>query len=337
MGSEISEAPGAAIVFESVADADRRIAGVAAAARIARDCAAAGHGRIWLALPGGGPLRPETIEDVERLAAPASVETWDTERIADLAERVGPEGLAIVPAVLPVESDILKATGKTSDGPVAKSLNRPLSRRLSALLLRLPGLRPIHASFGTALIAIIMFIALIAGGPTCLIAGGLLFQAASVFDGVDGEVARATFRTSAAGATLDSAIDAATNYLFILGVTINLSAQGNPHAAALGTWGLALLATGLLAIGWQTARSDTPLGFDLLKHQFAPRLLSPLARFVFGFVTTVTSRDFFAFLFALLIVAGRPMAVLYIFASAATVWILIVAVAAVPALRQRSA
>jgi hypothetical protein len=40
--------------------------------------------------------------------------------------------------------------------------------------------------------------------------------------------------------------------------------------------------------------------------------------------TIVSSRDFYALLFMLLILAGMPAAVLYIFSAAATVWILFV-------------
>jgi len=38
----------------------------------------------------------------------------------------------------------------------------------------------------------------------------------------------------------------------------------------------------------------------------------------------VSSRDFFALLFAVLILLGWPMGVLYIFATAATIWIVFV-------------
>ena len=268
------------------------------------------------------------MADLERLVEGATID------IADASARADAE-MNVVKAPLLDAAAILRATGKASDGPVSKSLNRPVSRLMSRLLLRLPGFRPIHATIGTASIATVMFVALAAGGAPGMIAGGLLFHLASVFDGVDGEVARATFRTSAAGAALDSAIDAATNFLFILGVTLNLALGGIPHAAALGAWGLALLAIGMATIGRQAARADGTLSFDLLKQRFAPSRRGPTA-FLVTFVTTVTSRDFFAFLFAVLIVAGRGLAVLYIFAGAATVWILIVAAAAVPLRHRRS-
>ena len=69
----------------------------------------------------------------------------------------------------------------------------------------------------TRLLALAMLPVLLLGGETGLILGGILFQAASVLDGVDGEMARATFRTSPSGATLDSAVDIATNLLFVAG------------------------------------------------------------------------------------------------------------------------
>ena len=67
-----------------------------------------------------------------------------------------------------------------------------------------------------------MFWGMLAGGKAGLILGAILFQAASVIDGVDGEMARATFRATDLGATLDSAVDMATNFLFVLGLTIHL-------------------------------------------------------------------------------------------------------------------
>ena len=56
MGSEKTGAGKVLVTFASVGEAGRRVAGVAAAARIVRTLALAGHDRIWLAVPGGGPL-----------------------------------------------------------------------------------------------------------------------------------------------------------------------------------------------------------------------------------------------------------------------------------------
>ena len=330
MESEKSVAPDAIFVFDSRSAADRRIAGVAAAARAARGWLDGGGGKLWLALPGGGPLASSTVSDLQRLVGRDCVTICEFESLATLlaARPADADGSAsqvpILPAPVPTRGQILRATAKTTDGAVASSLNRPISRLISATLLELPGFRPVHATIGTAILAGAMFLALVLGGQPGLVAGGLLFQAASIFDGVDGEIARATFRTSAAGARLDSVVDAFTNLLFILGVTVNLHASGAPHAATLGIWGLALFGTGLVAIGWRTARSDEPYSFNLVKQEVGTG--GRWAPFVAGFAITVTSRDFFAFLYAVLILAGRPMAVLVIFAMAATIWLAVVLV-----------
>ena len=316
MGSGESPRATTIVGFASAAAAERRVAGVAAAARIARQLLEDGHVRIGIAVPGGGPLRDEVADDLGRLVPQASIDIVDPSEL--------PEDAFVIAAPPLDAAEILRATGKAGDGPVSQALNRPISRRISALLLRLPGMRPIHASAGTALIAAAMFLCLLLGGGPGLIAGGLLFHAASIFDGVDGEMARATFRSSPAGAALDSAVDMATNFLFILGVTINLAARGRPEALASGGWGLLLLVIGLLAIGWM-GRAERSASFDHLKTRHRRSGSGRLPAFVFGFLITVSSRDFFAFLFAILIVAGKPMAVLHIFAGAATVWILVIA------------
>jgi CDP-L-myo-inositol myo-inositolphosphotransferase len=225
--------------------------------------------------------------------------------------------------------EVLRATGKASDGPVSSALNRPLSRRLSALLLRFPSVRPVHATCGTAAIASAMFAALLSGGVPGLVAGGLLFQAASVFDGVDGEIARATFRTSQRGATLDTLVDVATNLLFFFGVTLALARGGRAGALWLGGWGLAMFAIGLLVQSRRAVRAPGGVGLDGVKQALQGRFVGVGAALV-TFGTVVTSRDFFALLFAVLLVAGRPLAVLWIFAVAATIWLVFVLVAVPP-------
>ncbi len=296
--------------FASAREADRRIAGVAAAGRSVRALADAGNAAIRLRIGDGAPLAPATIADIERLRGTARVTV-----------EAG-EGEAGAP--LPSSWAVIRATGKASDGPVSRWLNRPLSRRLSLLALRLAGARPIHATIATALLALAMFAALVFGGGPGLILGGLLFHAASVVDGVDGEIARATFRASAAGATLDSAVDVATNIAFILGLTLSLALRDGPWIAWVGGWGLGLFLAGLLLLAWRGRRGRAAFQLNVLKERYKSRFGSGLAGRLIEAGTIVTSRDFFALLFALMILAGLERAVLYVFAAAASVWILLV-------------
>ena len=306
MGSEKSAEE---VVFAR-GEADRRIAGVAAAARVARDLDQRGIARLVLGVPEGA-LAEATLADMRRLAPGLAVH---------IVDRPGADSR---PAPRLDEGEILRATEKAGDGPISHHFNRPVSRFISARLLRFPGMLPLHATIGTAALAAAMFAALAFGGPVGLIAGGLLFHCASVFDGVDGEMARATFRTSRAGATLDSAVDVATNLAFITGVTINLSARSS-LAVPVGAWGLLLFLLGLAAISRTAARADRPFSLEVLKQRYRARFRGSAFHRLMRFLTVVSSRDFFAFLFAVLIIAGRPMAVLTIFAGAASLWILFV-------------
>ena len=334
----------ALVAFDSAALAGRRIAGVAAAARIVREIAEAGFDAAWLSLPSDQDLDAAAGADVRRLAGTMPVRMVAADAPLGTALRLPADRL--VPAAVlremaggaPLPADagllrldgprasttLLRTTGKAGDGPVSRWLNRPVSRALSALLLRVPGIRPLHATLGTALLAVLMFAALVLGGQLGLIAGALLFQAASIFDGVDGELARATFRTSRAGALLDSVIDVATNLLFVSGLAINLWASGSEQALPVAGWGFVLFVLGLAAIAWRSARATGPFSLDLVKHDYRGRFSGRLVARLIETATIVSSRDFFALLFALLILAGLPMAVLYLFAAAATAWILFV-------------
>jgi CDP-L-myo-inositol myo-inositolphosphotransferase len=329
----------AEIGFASARQAGRRIAGVAAAARIIRELAEAGFASAWLVLPGGETLDRRAKADVRRLAGRMEVREGEPPSGLDRARLPGDR---LIPAqsiaaylagerpasVIDLDgpgagAEILRRTAKHTDGPVSRWLNRPISRFLSAILLELPGFTPLQASLGTAALALAMFVALVGGGAPGLIVGGLLFQAASIFDGVDGEVARATFRASPAGAKLDTAIDTITTLLFVVGLTVNLASSGNPEAVRFAAWGLVLFVLGLMLIAWRSTGGS--LDFHRIKQHYRSRFSGGIVARLIAFATLVTSRDFFALLFAVLTVAGLPMVVLYLFAAAASLWILFVA------------
>ena len=316
MGSEKSapaEERRTAIAFPSGREADRRVAGVAAAARIVHSLAESGTGAIWLTIGDEAVLSAATLADIERLRGAAEV------RIVPAGQ--APDDLVLWPAPRLNAMDILRATTKPGDGLVSRWFNRPISQRISWLVLLIPGARPIHATIASAAFAVVMFFGMLGGGKAGLMLGGFLFQAASVLDGVDGEMARATYRSTDFGKTLDSALDMATNFLFVLALTIHLGRHGPHHIAWLGYWSLGLMATGAVLIGWRTRAGGAPLSFDLLKRSGPIRNPFDLA---FWTVQTLSSRDCFAFLFMILIILGLAHVALGIFASVGTIWILYV-------------
>ncbi|MEH3039427.1 MAG: CDP-alcohol phosphatidyltransferase family protein [Sphingomonas paucimobilis] len=224
-------------------------------------------------------------------------------RMADTArpnDRIGDEA-SLLRMLDRAGRDILAASGKAGDGIVSRHLNRPISRSISRRLLRVPGITPTHASMGTAVLGFLMTLALFLGDEAGLIAGAILFQAASIFDGVDGEMARATWRSTDAGATLDSVIDACTNLAFLIGISLNVGLTGDQVGAAAGVVTLATLGSGLYLIGRRARSRGEPVNFDGIKHRLRAR---GRPSFLVEALIRLTMRDFLALATAMLVIAG---------------------------------
>jgi CDP-L-myo-inositol myo-inositolphosphotransferase len=321
----------AAFRFASASTADRLVAGVPAAARLARRYSEAQPGApLVLVLGDGGRLAPLTLAEIARIAPGVLVEIEDGEGIpaetlpdaatfaAWLAGKTPPPADPDA-ALRQAARAIIRATAKPGDGIVSRHLNRPVSQACSALLLRLAWVRPGHATVLTALIALAMVACLLTGTVAGLIAGAVLFQLASIADGIDGEIARATFRTSPQGAAWDSGVDAATNLGFLAGVIANLWLRGEQSPALIGLAGLGILALGMGLLGWHARSRGEPLHFDGAKRILGERE-SALTRWL----RYLTMRDFYCLFLAVMIAAGQVTAALAIFALAAAGWLVTV-------------
>ena len=205
---------------------------------------------------------------------------------------------------------LLLATGKPTDGWVARRLNRPISRVLSRLLLA-AGLSPAHAtllSLATGAAA-----AAFAAQPSwgALVAAAAFFQLASVVDGVDGEMARATLSESAGGARLDAAVDIAT-YVACCAAFIAGWVRGG--VAPWERWLAALVAVALGAALWQAGRFVRRHAPDA-SFVFVDRAVDRAARDRGGWgfravrlAFLLMRRDAFAVAFLALAVTGRRAA-----------------------------
>lgn len=216
---------------------------------------------------------------------------------------------------------ILKGTAKASDGIVSQLFNRPVSQRISGLLLHVPGIRPGHLTVVTAALGLVMFLAFLAGGTTGLLLGGLLFHVASVVDGVDGEIARATYRVSSRGAVLDTGVDMVTNLLFYLGVTIALTRLYGPIHAIAGGWCVMLGLIGLFIIRRLVAKAGEAGSYDIIKIHYRRRYPDGIPAAITEFIVAITSRDFFALGNALIIASGAGATVTFLLAGCSTVWV----------------
>lgn len=305
-------------------------------------CVTAGEAQLWLncrdlVLAAG-------LKRLTSRTAPASLE-FQGRSVAVLRMQQAP-GLVVLPSteiqagetlpayqgeVLDLKSSvraswaIVRAATKPSDGIVSRWINRPVSSRISTLALQLPWLRPWHVTALNAALAPLMFALLVFGGPHGLVAGGLVFQLASILDGVDGEMARSAFRTSSRGAVADSAVDMVTNLMFVLGITVGLYRVAGPIYGLVGACDVIGFAVGLLIIAVLVHGKGGD--FDVIKQFYDRRIRGGAPRRIFETLTAITSRDFFALVFAALAAAGQAWTIPWLFGLAAIIWLTLIACA----------
>ncbi|MBS7648739.1 CDP-alcohol phosphatidyltransferase family protein, partial [Candidatus Bathyarchaeota archaeon] len=113
-----------------------------------------------------------------------------------------------------------KELTKPEDGLVSRYLNRPISTRISIMMYQ----RGFKISpFTVTLISFILALsASLLLAVRALILGGLLVQAASIIDGVDGELARLYRKATHWGGYLDSILDRISDIAIIAGLTLSL-------------------------------------------------------------------------------------------------------------------
>jgi CDP-L-myo-inositol myo-inositolphosphotransferase len=172
------------------------------------------------------------------------------------------------------------------DGFVASYLNRPVSRRISEILVRTPvtpnGISLL--SFAVGIIGAAMFCL---GGYFWTILAGLTIQISSITDGCDGEVARLKFQSSKFGGWFDTILDRYGDTAIVAGVSFGYW-LAHPHAAV---WLGAIFAlTGFIMASYA-------------KKEFVIRYGSKPPGGLFG---KLIKRDFRIFAIMLGAIAGLP-------------------------------
>ena len=331
------------VFFASPANAERNVAGLPAVARALREVARTGVDTCVVSTGSDWTPSSRVTSEIERLAGDMTIifagpeagaigranaisgellcarRSFKDQQLDASAADDRSVGYSAETMLRLAERRVMSGTQKAADGIVSKAINRRISRPISGFLLRFDWIRPIHATVLTALIAIAMTAALLLGGPAGLVIGALLFQAASIVDGVDGEMARATFRCSDFGAAADSMVDAFTNIAFVGGVVANLWMAGLSDEAAIGAVGLAAMAVGLALLGMKAHASQGKFTFDFVKNEFGQRP-SRLKTWL----TWLTMRDFYALVGCILVATGHAAFGLAIFAVVAVGWLVVV-------------
>ena len=219
--------------------------------------------------------------------------------------------------IIASEKQLLRHSGKSQDGMVSKFLNRPISRVITRLLLRLP-ITPNAWTMLIFALAPVAFVFLVRGDYTGFLVGSALFQLMNILDGCDGEIARAKYLDSERGRRLDAFCDFVANLVFVLCLGIGLFRQPSVSAnirfvyllesliaffilaGGLGRKLMALLARDSKRVVWRRQED-----FNLAERFFGRALTA--------FIYQITQRDVIYFVFLLLAIAGRASWILHIF------------------------
>ena len=264
----------------------------------------------WLVTSPGVGVVAGPAADVRGLIAAGTIGTNDSRIGAAAHRQVSGDALLDVSTVSGRRRAmwrVLKRTVKPTDGWVSRHLNRPISRLFSFVLLSL-GLAASHASFFTLAVGLIAAVLALQPGYLALVVTGILFHLASVLDGVDGEMARATLTESEAGARLDAIVDQLTYIACFVGVMIGWAREGGGLPALYWTAALAAgLVLSLLRGGRFVARYAPDASFVFIDRAVrraardSGRL--PLRMAAAGF--SLLRRDLFAIVFLAVALTGR--------------------------------
>lgn len=110
---------------------------------------------------------------------------------------------------------------KPQDGFVSRFLNRPISSRITRLLVKLP-VHPNALTIAIFILPLIACVFLIRGDYVSIVIGAAIFQAFSILDGCDGELARAKKLESKFGERLDYFCDFMASLLYVLALGVGL-------------------------------------------------------------------------------------------------------------------
>ncbi len=159
------------------------------------------------------------------------------------------------------QGKLLDNLKKISDGPISRYLNRPISTRITRLLLR-TSITPNNVSFFSFILATLGAFIFFLGGYVNLVIGATLVQVSSVIDGSDGEIARLKFRTTEFGGWFDAVLDRYADAFLLFGLT---------YYVYVLNWNFLALFIGFLAIIGTFMNSYTADKYDgLMKRKLEP-------------------------------------------------------------------
>lgn len=226
------------------------------------------------------------------------------------------------------ERRFLRRAGKSQDGFVSKFLNRPISQRVTRLLLKFP-ITPTAWTLSIFMLPIICFAFLLRGDYISILIGTVIYQIYSILDGCDGEVARAKYLESKAGGRIDDFCDIVGGLLFVIGLGFGLYySSAAPNAWLYGAEGIlcaTLIATNEFLL--RSTKQEPNLKSRELGAAMYPRhrqLVEHSGLAFFGehfawWLVQITKRDVGILFFVLLALAGLSQWILHLWITVTVV------------------
>ena len=223
---------------------------------------------------------------------------------------------------------------KPQDGFVSRFLNRPISSRITRLLVKFP----IHPSAFTTSIFVLPVAAgvfLLRGDYLSILMGAAIFQVFSILDGCDGEIARAKNLESKFGERLDNLCDFLGSLIYVLALGSGLRHSKEGVVCAL------LITANELLLRWGTRAIQVPSenfheSFYARHHGMIGHsgLLDLGERFVW-WLFQLTKRDVAIFVFLVLALLNLGTWILHLWTIVAGASLMISAIATARAANRR--
>lgn len=182
----------------------------------------------------------------------------------------------------PARDALFKSLGKSIDGWVAKHFNRPVSQAVSKRIANYP-FTPNQISAVVFLFGLSASALTLTGEWLWIAIGAVIFHFASVFDGIDGEIARVKFQSSKFGALLDSILDHIVLMAWVLAVAYVIHWRGGHIIYLISGWVVFwFTALGTAVVNYNqitTTKGGQPmeLQWDFEKEEHKDK---PMAKFV---------------------------------------------------------
>jgi len=215
---------------------------------------------------------------------------------------------------------------KPQDGFVSRFLNRPISSRITRLLVRFP-IRPTAFTASIFVLPLVAGVFFLHGSYLSILMGAAIFQVFSILDGCDGEIARAKNLESKFGERLDNLCDFLGSLIYVLALGTGLNHFKEGVVCAV------LITANELVLRWGTGAKrvdseDFHESFYARHHGMIGHsgLLDLGDRFVW-WLFQLTKRDVAIFVFLILALLNLPIWILHLWTIAAGASLVISAIA----------